>query len=410
MNVLNVIKNAFKSETNQVMTHEQLSTFFDNELRNIAIGKSNIFKSSDVYACVNLIASNIARMGINLYQRTEQGKQVVNSDLIYLLKTRPNPSMTPFDFVYQLVANMLVYGNSFALIKTNSKGIPKELEILSGDTKVRKTSNGYVVDTVIDNKQKTYTYEEVLHIKDAQYNGGIEGYSRIDAIIDKIESKFLANNVLKNLFENDGVFVKGIINVEGALKDEAKLKLKKAFVDALGKNGIGVLEGGMRYEKIGDNTNLVDIQFIESLKLTTVDIASIFGLNTALLGNTEQTNYSNLVEIYNNFIQSLVPTITKIEQEFSYKLQTTKQIKEGYFLKFNVTSMLRANDKDQADYLCKLIEKGIITLNEAREKLDFNSIGDLGDINRVDLNHVSIDKVDNYQLNKAGVEGGENNE
>lgn len=390
---------------------EQLEQLFESAM-SYGVTKNSILKTSDIiYSSVNLIASTISRMGVNLYKSTEDGKVKVNDNTLYVLKNRPNQYQTPSDFKITMISTMLIYGNAYAWIKT-SKGSVSELIMLPTTTTLEKNlkSGKYYVNTTIDNKPKKLSYDEVIHLRDLTVGDSIEGVSRLDSIITKIETKIQANESLKKLYSNT-TRISGVLNVDGKLTPEARTKLKNEFLKALSGDGLAVTDNALEYQSISKSASLLDQQFVDALKLTNQDIAMIFGLNPALLGSSDQTNYSNLIEIYNQFIQNLVPLVTKIEEEFSYKLLTKKKQQEGHFFKLNVTSMLRAKDTEQADYLCKLIEKGIITLNEAREKLDYNSIGDLGDVNRVDLNHVSIEVVDKYQLNKAGAtEGGENNE
>mgnify|MGYP001172745864 FL=1 len=55
-----------------------------------------------------------------------------------------------------------------------------------------------------------------------------------------------------------------------------------------------------------------------------------------------------------------------------------------------------------------MLGEGVYSINEVREFEEKNAI-EGGDVHRVDLNHVSIDIADEYQLSKAGanLKGGE---
>jgi hypothetical protein len=56
-----------------------------------------------------------------------------------------------------------------------------------------------------------------------------------------------------------------------------------------------------------------------------------------------------------------------------------------------------------------MLDKGVYSINEVRELEEKDGI-DHGDTHRVDLNHVSIEIADDYQLGKAGLKGGEGDE
>ena len=101
------------------------------------ITPNNALKNSDIiFACVNLIASTIAKMSVNLFQVDDSGaKTKLKNDVTYLLKVRANENTSAVDFIQTMIANMLLYGNAFALIETK-KGVPTALKILdNGYTK-----------------------------------------------------------------------------------------------------------------------------------------------------------------------------------------------------------------------------------------------------------------------------------
>jgi hypothetical protein len=56
-----------------------------------------------------------------------------------------------------------------------------------------------------------------------------------------------------------------------------------------------------------------------------------------------------------------------LEQELSWKLLTEKERQQGYFFEFNVDSILRASFEQRIDALGKAVDKGIYTINEARQ-------------------------------------------
>ena len=375
------------------------------------ISKNNVLKNSDIiYACVNLISSTIAKMSINLFEEDAEGsKSKVSNDITYLLKIRANENTSAIDFIQGLISNMLIYGNGYALIETR-RGVPVSLKLLdSSKTSLKKVGKKYYVQTIIDNEQRTLSYNEVIHIKDLSPDG-VEGISRIDALKNKLNNNTLADEKIGKMYEKEGQSnIKGVLNLATELSNEAKKRLKMGFNNVLNsdESGIAVLDSGMTFQQMNRNTGIMDTDFINSLKLSKEAIAMIFNVPLPMLGDTSNTSYSNMQELQRFFVQSLIPIVQKIEQEFNYKLLSKEQ-SQVMFFKFNFSSALRASDLDRAEFYKKMIEAGIYSIDDALDKEDMNRI-DGGDEHYRSLNYVPLSIANNYQLSKAGATEETNN-
>ena len=317
-----------------------------------------------------------------------------------MLKLRPNANMSGADWLQAMISNLLLHGNGYSWIKTN-KGVPKKLILLdSSITTIEKVNGKLFVLTSVDNKQLKLPYESILHIKDLTVDG-INGISRIQCLRNKLSNRVESDEMIGNMYRNGGNgSIKGILNVPSSLDNEAKKKLKQGFMNVLNSDnsGIAVLDDGIKLDTI-NKMSLVDQQFIDNMKLSKEDIAMIYGLNPVLLGSTDNASYSNMVQIHQSFIQSLIPIINKLELELTYKLLAEFDRIDHYF-RLNVSSALRENDEARASFYSKMLEKGVMSINEVRAKEELNSV-EGGDTIRVDLNHVALDKVDDYQKNKS---------
>lgn len=343
------------------------------------LGKNEVLINSEIiYACVNLIANSIARMPFNLLENTDKGKVKVNNELAMLLKRRPNKFMTPSAFKKYIIIQMLVYGESFVWIKTKN-GRPTELLPLdSSCTRVEKMNGNYFIVTQYDNKQETLNYETVLHFRDTikDYEGK-RAISRVDVAMEKLNVIYKADKMIENLYANGGNgVIKGAINTTETLSNDAKKVLKKAFTNVLNTdgNGIAVLDGGMSFSNFGSNSmTLQDQQFIDSQKYNREAICSVFGVNSALIGATENVNYSNMTQIQRQFIESLTPFLVNIEEEMSYKLISSFE-QDRYFIKINTNVAMRDDATTRASYYTTMTQNGLMTREEVRDLEDLNFI------------------------------------
>ena len=370
-------------------------------LSNVAeVNKNNALKNSDIaYSCINYIASTISKMPISLYKEEKDGDKVkVHNELSYLIKNRPNVYMSRIDFIQTMVSNMLIFGNSFAKINTR-KGQVFELIILEPScTRLEKINNKWYVITTIDGKQETLSYNQVVHLKDLSTDG-VQGISRIEAIKMKLNNKANSDKMLADFIANGGS-VKAILNVTNKAYAERE-NIKNEFNSMLNNNKskIAVVPDDMKFTSV-DGGSLADAEFINNIKITKEDIMAIFNINPALLGMSEKATNSNMIEMIQQFVQSLIPLINKIEMEFNYKLLSSTD-RLNHFFKFNMSSAMRGSDEDRATYYSKMIAMGALSINEIRELEDRNKV-EGGDEYYRSLNYVPLSIANEYQLSKAG--------
>ena len=141
---------------------------------------------------------------------------------------------------------------------------------------------------------------------------------------------------------------------------------------------------------------------LESRKYNSEDICRFFGVNPALLG-MEGFQTSNIEEITMQFIQyTLLPYISMFESEFKKKL--IPQSESNLKIIFDTNALLRGTKTTQSTYYSTLIQCGVLSINEVRKDLGYNSVegGDrnivaYSDINQNAIQQNNATKEDNNQ-------------
>src|SRR5690606_36418114 len=117
------------------------------------------------------------------YMRTATGRErVSDDDQLYLIKSAPNEHMTAFDFWRLLLIDKYLWGNGYALKKTNVHGRPVEYSILKP----------YEVDVYMDEKTNQVVYtdlstgnvyppSDIIHLKGFSFDG-LKGVSVITLV------------------------------------------------------------------------------------------------------------------------------------------------------------------------------------------------------------------------------------
>ena len=119
---------------------------------------------------------------------------------------------------------------------------------------------------------------------------------------------------------------------------------------------------------------LADSQFVDLRKYTAVQIASAFGIKPYQIGDYGKESYSSQsAQQLSFYVDTLLYIVRQYEQELTYKLLTDEERARGLFFKYNVASMLRADQATQIQTLSTGVSNFIYTPNEARALLDLES-------------------------------------
>jgi HK97 family phage portal protein len=342
----------------------------------VHVNAKNAMGIATFYSCVSYLSRVIACLPYNVIRSKENGgiERVREHPLDYILETRFNKNMTPFNAKRAMILNYLVHGWAIAEVKRDRSRKPYEI-IPYPCNKVNilhdELSDEYFFD--ITHAKKRLSQDDVIFLKDLSFDGATGG-SIIDWQAQTIKIDLFAKGFTEKYFEK-GTFMGGIIehpqmaNVKN--EDDAKA-IKKSFVDAFGSNGDGgfgvaVLAPGVKFHPVGLPPN--QSQLLEIFNMSKKDIALMFGVPLSILGDTEvQSSWGSGVEqMYINLINNvLAPIVIQVEQEFDYKCFSRAEIKGGHYTKHNFRGLLRGDMKAQAEFWAKMVSNGIYTPDEAR--------------------------------------------
>ena len=122
------------------------------------------------------------------------------------------------------------------------------------------------------------------------------------------------------------------------------------------------------------NMKLSDSQFLELRQYSALQIASAFGIKPYQIGDYSKSSYASAeAQQLSFYVDTLLFILSQYEQEISYKLLTDRELSRGYHCKFNISALLRADQKTMIDTLATAVSNGIYTPDEARGFLDLDS-------------------------------------
>ncbi|WP_080833219.1 phage portal protein [Cohnella massiliensis] len=351
------------------------------DLDTINVKGKNALKVDTVYACIRILSESVAKLPIKVYQEDENGVQRATQHPVYqLLKLRPNPYMSAYDFWKCIEAQNDLYGNAYASIEFDRRGrivglwpmdssrvkIVVDNDTAASGVITSRSSLAYQVN--LGYEQRKLMPHEILHFKGGVTLDGIVGLSPLDCLRSTLENGASANQFVNKFFKQ-GLQARGIVQYVGDLDEKAKENFRRKFESmASGLNNahrIALLPIGYQYQQIA--LNLADAQFLENSQLTIRQIAAGYGVKMHQLNDLSRATHTNVTETQREFYtDTLQPKLTGYEQELTWKLFLDNEIEAGVFVRFNVDAILRADLKTRYEAYRIGVQGGFLTPNEPR--------------------------------------------
>jgi HK97 family phage portal protein len=356
----------------------------------------NSLTLSAVYRCVELISDSVAILPIDI--ETKDGKYLPNHQLYQVFDNRDN-ILDKYTFIKMLIQSVLLKGNGFAYINRHQDGSVKSLRFLeSGDVSINyNKETGKLLYSVPLISKKQIEPINMVHLKKFSYDG-INGISVLSFASNSVKNSKNTEQSASDFFSN-GRNLAGILKVNSPLTPQQTKDIKHAWSETYTNNGqgIAVLQGNMDFQPI--SVSSADAQMIESRHFNVTDICRWFGINPVILGEEGGSQYGVVESLQREFVlHTLLPYVKMIEEEFNRKLLKLSEIND-INIKFDIEFLLKANKKEEAEYLVALSNNGLLTPNECRLQLGYQPIegGDqlhiaFSDVNQNTINNQSDDE------------------
>ena len=367
---------------------------------------NNALTFASVYACVQAIADDMAAMPLQAFKSTDNKRERVREHAAdYVLTKRTNRNMNPFNWKKLVLTDLLTYGNHYSLIAFGSDGQVQELIPLNAAaTKVYQDSNTNEIfyRTTHHNETKDLLNYEVFHVRNMSKDG-IEGISPILTLKDNIESNASADMLNHSLVSSGGV-PKGIIKVAASLNEDSKERVKAEWKKVNSGNAVGVLDSGMDFQSLGQS--IQEMEWLKGQKFNLEMISAVFKVPLHRINQLDRATFSNIehqsLEYYKN---TLLPLARMIEEEINFKLFSDREIKQGYYVKFNFDAILRPDSITRATVQEVNYRNGFKTLNDIRAENEDDAYPDeMADKPMMTLNYDALENFDksNPSENKGG--------
>ncbi len=372
---------------------EMLGLSVDGE---VDVTGANALKEATVYACIRILSEAIAKLPLKIYRDDNGATKATGHELYSLLKLRPNPLMSTSDFLRVMEVQRNLYGNAYANIECYTRGPQKghiralwpmdasRVKLYVDERGILSSNHNIVYVVNVDSEERRLKPEEVLHVKHMTLNGLI-GIPPIERLKTLVQSAAQGADYINRFFKQ-GLQAKGLIQYVGDLSPDAEKVFKEHFEQMssglTNAHRIALMPIGYRFEPFA--LSLVDAQFIENSQLTIRQIAAAFGIKPHQLNELERSSYASLSEQQRQFyVDTMMAILTAYEQELTYKLFLAPELEQGYYVKFQVDALTRADIKTRYEAYRQGLQ-GFLTPNEVRawEELPAKPDGDVLLVNK----------------------------
>lgn len=344
--------------------------------RDIAVVHDKVLAHPTVYACITLIASDVAKVGLELRMREEGYWEVTQNPAFSPVLRKPNHYQTRQQFIEVWMISKLQRGNTYVLKVRDARRIVVKLYVLDpmrvqplvapdGSVFYQLNSDdlsGLPMDL------PAVPASEIIHDRMECMFHPLVGVSPIFACgvaatlglkIDAAAAKFFQNMSRPS----------GVLTAPAAISDEVAARLKREWesnytADNLGK--VAVLGDSLKYESMA--INATDAQQAEQLLLSDKRICSAFHVPGFMVGVGDLPSFDNVQALWQQYYnQCLQKHFEAIEAVLDEGLGIAGS---DLRTEFCLDDLLRMDSKTLAEVEGLKVQRGIASPNEARSKFN----------------------------------------
>lgn len=329
---------------------------------------------SAVWGCVKSTAQLVSTLPLKIYELDRDGnKKPIDHELNSILSISPNSDQTAVEYWEGLIAQLVLQGNGYS----EKKFIGSRLVGLSplfGVTR-KVTRSGNIEYSFYDRGQRQILPpEKVFHLRGFGAGNGV-GLSAIKYGANSIGSALSADETAGKVFAN-AMMASGILTSDQTLQTEQRNQLQEMMEKYVGSDKVGkilTLEAGLTYKQLMMNPE--DAQLLETRRFNVEDVCRWFGTPPIIIGHSSagQTMWGSGIEaiMLSWFTTGINPILRKIEARINKDIIPLSK-RGKWIAEFDREAMLQMDSKAKAEFLSKMTNNGILSRNEAREKINYS--------------------------------------
>ena len=401
MAVLDNIKNFFTGEPESKQNYSTVGFFGvgtgdAKQYKYQDLAKDGYMQNAIVYRCVNEIANGASAVPYMI----KQGDEVLEYHPIMDLLNRPNPLQSNSEFFASLFGYLLLAGNSYVLKVGADNQPPSELHLLRPDRITIKGGQNYIPEKyqymISGRVHAEYEVDQETansDLKQIKLWNPLDDYYGLSPLaagaleIDQHNMSAKHNvNLLNNGARPSGAVVfkprddQGFaVNLTESQRQQLLTDLNNRFSGTSNAGRPMLLEGDFDWKEMGLSPK--DMDFGNLKHMATTDIALCFGVPSQLVGVPDAQTYANVAEArLALYEETIIPYLKKIESDMNEWL--VPMFGEDLMFCYDIDSIPALSERRKKTYenVALAVREGIITRNEARERLGLSPLDGADDL------------------------------
>ena len=313
---------------------------------------------------VNMIVDDVAEIP-TLVSRDNAFRGVVpgikRSKVEVLLNKSPNPYQDINSFKRNLITDFLIDGNIFMYFDgAHLYHLP------ATDVRIHSSKETYIEKFTMHDI--TFSPDEIIHIKENSFHSIYRGVPRLKPALRTMILMKSMRAFQDNFFKNGavpGLVLKSPNTLSEKIKERMMVSWQARYrPDAGGRRPL-ILDGGIEVDAIS-NVNFKELDFQTSIEENEKIILKALGIPPIMMDSGNNANIRPNMRMY--YLETILPIVRKI----NYGLERFF----GFELREDISDIpaLQPELRDASAYYTSLVNGGIITAAEARDRLGFEPI------------------------------------
>ena len=351
--------------------------------QNVSWDRDSILAQSTAFACMTLIASDMAKLQQNLMQEDSDGiLSRTTSPAFSPVLRKPNHYQNYIQFKETWALSKLIHGNTVALKQRDQRGVviaeyildwTKVTPLVSDDGSVFYRLKADNLSSITD--EIVVPAREIIHDRMNCLFHPLVGLSPIFACGLPALSNLRIQNNSATFFGNNAN-PGGILTAPGPISDDAAADIKARWdqtYSGLNSGKVAVLGDGVKFEAM--SVRAIDSQVIDQLKWSAETVCGCFHVPPFKVGIGAMPAYQNAETLnqiyYNDCLQIHLESYEACQNE---GLGLPEVVDKTYSVELDLGGLLRMDTATQIDTLTKGIGGALFSPNEARKKVDLKPL------------------------------------
>ena len=342
--------------------------------------RDGMLANSAVYACVDLISSDVSKLRIKYVKLITGVWQEASAPRYAKLVNKPNAYQTRAQFIKQWVASKLQWGNTYVLIRRDATGSPVALEVLNPK---------YVVPLVAPDESvyyqitmsplqvsplEAYTVpaRDIIHDRGVCSWHPLIGMSPLTACAASVLMGTSISENSSSFFAN-AARPSGVLSAPGKISPEVAARLKEYWdTNFTGSNSgkTAVLGDDLKYMAM--SMSAADSQVIEQLQFSVEDVARCFHVPLQKIGANSGSSVAKSNEInegayYSDCLQAHIENIECL-------LDDALAVPDDSGFEFDIDGLLRMDGAALVASLAVAVGAGLMKIDEGRAKMGLSPV------------------------------------